>query len=52
MVTENIIDKLMNNQEVMETHTIRRRVSENSEDDNGDSENGDNDNSDDNNIEE
>jgi hypothetical protein len=52
MVTENIIDELMNNQEVMETHTIRRRVSENSEDNNGDSENNDNDNSDDNNIEE
>jgi hypothetical protein len=52
MFTENFIDQIMNDQETMETHTIRRGVSENSEDNNGDSDNGVNDNSDDDNIEE
>jgi hypothetical protein len=52
MFTETFIDQIMNDQETMETHTIRRGVSENSEDDNGDTENGINDNSDDDNIEE
>jgi hypothetical protein len=52
MVTENIIDEIMNDQETMKTHTIRRGVSENSDDDNGDNDNDDNDNNDDDNIEE